>query len=234
MLDLSGLITKINNLIEVAKDWISKIWDVYFDTTAKNVTVKKLKSDGTIANTSIPNIAKVKQEFWALVPAWGSVFLHDTASTGSISSSSGYDSVTTYGIDLSSANAADPSTSIVTSETVTTISTPISLSGWYPLLGGSTEILEILGADELVNLDFARLEGNFVFDQGSNDSKRYVSIEIGHDKDEAKIVSSYAAGYNELHPEWSIMGIMVAEKGRYSRVWIKPPSDNPRLGSVAL
>lgn len=230
-------VRNVENLTTVVKGQDAKYYDVYFDPTPKDVTIPKLNDDDTIGTVTIPNVAKLNQIFetWkgtvqpniaginAVLGNAGAVGMYSTAATGSITSSSGYDKVTHYHYDLSSANASDPSTSIVTSASVTTITTPISLVGFYPILGGFSDLWDILGPDTFKDINFAKIEGTIVFTD-SFGNKRCLNTEFDHDKDDVVAISNYSAGYTEAHPEWSEMDIIVAEKGELSHIWIKPVS----------
>ena len=63
MENLNQLLLKLSNLYTVVESWLSGMWDMFFSTTAGNVAVKKLKSDGTIETVNMPNKASMKSDF---------------------------------------------------------------------------------------------------------------------------------------------------------------------------
>ncbi len=60
---MNELIKKINNFYTVVESWLSSIWDMFFSTTPANVSVKKMKSDGTIEIVQMPNRASMENDF---------------------------------------------------------------------------------------------------------------------------------------------------------------------------
>lgn len=63
MENLNQLLLKLSNFYTVVESWLSSMWDMFFSTTAGNVAVKKLKSDGTIETVNMPNKASMKSDF---------------------------------------------------------------------------------------------------------------------------------------------------------------------------
>lgn len=57
---MSEALMKINNLITALTSWLTQIFVLYFSNTPANATVKRIKSDGTLENVEIPNIAQSK------------------------------------------------------------------------------------------------------------------------------------------------------------------------------
>lgn len=53
------------NLITVVKSQLLKIHDIFFATTPALVTIKRIKSDNTIEEVEIPNIAKINADIIA-------------------------------------------------------------------------------------------------------------------------------------------------------------------------
>ena len=240
----------IQKFAAILKSYILKLYNMFYSTTPEDVEIDKLDNDNNITTTTVPNLAKIKQTFdtWkgtvqpqinalqAELAHQAHLNIEETAATGSITTSSGYDKVIGYAIDLSSANASSPSTSIVTATTKTDFSTPISLSGFYPM---ETAVQEILGWDD-APINFAKIAGRFIFEVDStapNTSMRgkrgCLDLEIGHDAGEVKAINNFSFGYNENYPENSLMQILVAEKGATSKIWIKPPASGSHITAAS-
>lgn len=58
---MTEALAKINNLITVITSWFTAFYDLFFSATPGNVTIKKLGTDGTVEDVSVPNLAKHRE-----------------------------------------------------------------------------------------------------------------------------------------------------------------------------
>ena len=58
------VVQNIQNLATTVKSQLNKVYDMFYDTTAKDVTIKKIKDNDTgTEDVTVPNLAKIKAEF---------------------------------------------------------------------------------------------------------------------------------------------------------------------------
>lgn len=63
-MDLIDLQNKVNNWITVVSSWVSNVGKIYFSSTPEDVTVKMVNSSGNVVDTTMPNVAKFRQQVW--------------------------------------------------------------------------------------------------------------------------------------------------------------------------
>ena len=61
-IDLNAINTQVSNHTALVSDWGRQVSDLYFSTTPKDVTVKTLDDNGVVQDTTLPNMAKIKNE----------------------------------------------------------------------------------------------------------------------------------------------------------------------------
>ncbi len=63
-MDLNALQQKINNYITVVSSWVRNVSKLYFSGTPENVTVDMIDDNGNLTTTTLPNVAKFREQVW--------------------------------------------------------------------------------------------------------------------------------------------------------------------------